>query len=354
MVALLFCGDLKYCPYISRYIERLENCKIEYKIYFWNRSQFDMTGQKNCDFFDEKANLSLGKAGKISHFIHFRKWLLDKLKKDRPDKLIVLSTITGIMIERYLAKEKIKYILDIRDYSYERIGIYYLIEKRLIKNSCFTAISSKGYKSFLPKNEYVIAHNFNRKDIKKSKFVRKEIPLEFVWNGVVRYFEFQKQYLLALKNDKRFRIVFHGDGPDLMQYKKFCEQENITNVVFTGAYNNSEKARLLNDAAILNNCYGYVHGAGEKIKHSVSNRFYDGIVFHIPQLVEPDGYKEKWINACNIGTSLNPESEFADYLYDYYQKINPSEFDSECDRVLEEILKEDDEYIRKIDEFISM
>ena len=32
MVALVFCGDLKYCPYITRYIERLEQNNVKYKV----------------------------------------------------------------------------------------------------------------------------------------------------------------------------------------------------------------------------------------------------------------------------------------------------------------------------------
>ena len=38
MIALVFCGDLKYCPYISRYVERLENAKVDYKVILESRS----------------------------------------------------------------------------------------------------------------------------------------------------------------------------------------------------------------------------------------------------------------------------------------------------------------------------
>ena len=42
MIGLVFCGDLKYCPYIRRYIERLELASKDYKVYFWNRGGFDL------------------------------------------------------------------------------------------------------------------------------------------------------------------------------------------------------------------------------------------------------------------------------------------------------------------------
>lgn len=354
MVALIFCGDLKYCPYIQRYIERLEANDVEYKVFFWNRSGFDLDLPSYYEYYGDSSELSKGKISKLFDFIKFRSWVMKKINNVNPDKIIALSTLTGVVLGRELYHNRRPYVFDIRDYSYEHILPFYWIEKQVIKNSDFTAISSRGFESFLPKHEYIIAHNFNRNDIKtEKKFVKKTGKLSFVWNGVVRYFEFQKQYLDALKNDDRFEIIFHGDGPELTLYKDYCKLNNIENVIFTGAYDNSEKEKLLENADILNNCYGYAKNAGNKLKYAVSNRFYDGMIYHIPQLVESNGYKTEWARKTGLGVNFAADNEFADTLYEYYMKIETEQFDRACERVLHQVLTEDDWYINQIDNFIS-
>lgn len=354
MIALVFCGDLKYCPYISRYVERLENAKVDYKVYFWNRGKFSLNLDSHYIYYDEGSDLNSGKVKKLLDFVRFRSWLIKQLKDNKHEKIIALSTLTGVFLGSFLYKNKDNYAFDIRDYSYEHIAPFYHIEKKVIENSAFTAISSAGFKAFLPEHEYVIAHNFNRKDIiGGTRFTRAEGSINFVWNGVVRYFEFQKAYLDALKNDPRFNIVFHGDGPELETYKRYCSENGFQNAKFTGSYNNSEKASLLKNANILNNCYGYTQGAGNKLKYAVSNRFYDGMIYHIPQLVEPDGYKPEWAETAGIGISYPPEEGFADKLYEYYVTIDTEKFDQACDDELRKVISEDDRYIHMIDEFIT-
>lgn len=352
MIALVFCGDLKYCPYINRYIERLEKANLDYKVFFWNRSRFDLNLSEHYIYFDEGSDLKSGKVQKLIDFIKFRSWLVRELRKNKCNKIVALSTLTGVFLGRFLYKRD--YIFDIRDYSYEHIAPFYHIEKKVINKSAFTAISSAGFKAFLPYHDYVIAHNFNRADIVEgAKFERSPGKINFVWNGVVRFFEFQKAYLDALKNDPRFNIVFHGDGPELGLYKEYCLQNGFENVSFTGSYSNSEKASLLKNAHILNNCYGYTQGAGNKLKYAVSNRFYDGIVFHIPQLVEPEGYKPEWANKSEIGVSFAPDNSFAERLYTYYQSIDAEKFDQACEEELIKVISEDDRFISMIDAFIA-
>lgn len=354
MIALIFCGDLKYCPYIKRYIERIEECNEEYCVYFWNRGNFSLELPSNYHYYNAASDLKSTKAKKFIDFMGYRKWLTKELKVCNPDKIIVLSTLSGIILGKKLYKGKARYIFDIRDYSYEHIPFFYYIEKKLIQNSYFTAISSEGFKCFLPKNEYVIAHNFNRGDINGEWSMKKtEGVINIVWNGVVRYFDYQKRYLDALKNDERFNIIFHGDGPDLKRYMKYCEDNNFSNVRFTGAYDNSKKAELLENAHILNNCYGYLSSRDKCLKNAISNRFYDGLIYHIPQLVESQGFKTNWVVSEQLGINYNADCMLADKLYDYYWSIDTKEFDESCSKNLQSVIEEDNKYIEKIDMFVK-
>lgn len=356
MIALIFCGDLKYCPYIRRYVERLEKMNVQYQVYFWNRSGIELNLGKNYVYFNSTSNMSKNKFLKFIDFVKFRFWLIKKLKEVNPKKIIALSTLTGVFLGKFLCSLKGKYIFDVRDYSYEHLSFFSKIERRIILNSCFTAISSRGFLEFLPKEKYVIAHNFNRLDVKQNTtFKPTKGKINFVWNGVIRYFNYQIRYLNALKNDSRFELIFHGDGPELDLFKEYCKNNRINNVLFTGAYDNFDKKTLLENAHILNNCYGYVEDkdASRKVKYAVSNRFYDGIAFHIPQVVEPFGFKTDWVAKSGVGVSFFPDEHFADNLYNYYKSIDARKFDAACDKVLNEVLAEDDEYVSKIDEFIK-
>ncbi len=352
MISLIFCGDLKYCPYLSRYTERLEKYNVDYRVLFWNRGNFELNYPDNYVYYDSPSAENLGKVHKMKDFIGFRKWIFQQLKKYPSDGLILLSTLTGILIFDKLKRYTGKYIFDIRDYSYENLAIFRKIEKNIIENSAFTTISSKGFKAFLPKHNYIIAHNFNRNEmIDRPTFIKRDMPLKLVWNGTIRFFDFQKKYIDALKNDSRFIMIYHGSGTDLETYKAYCKKNRIENVVFTGAYNNKDKFKLLANADILNNCYG--GSDGDQLCYAISNRYYDGLIYHIPQLVEKKGYKASVTKKDGVGIALDATPSFADELYAYYMQIDSKQFDESCRISIEKVIEEDNFYIEKIDEFIQ-
>lgn len=353
MITLIFCGDLKYCPYLSRYTERLKDKREPYEVLFWNRGDFTLNISQEYFYYDSPSAENLNKVYKLIDFLKFRSWIKEHISKSKPDKLIFLSTLTGILLCDLIKKYNHRYIFDIRDYSYENISLFRRAEKKLIDNSFFTAISSEGFTAFLPQHKYIIAHNFNRNElINNIKFIKYQTPLKIVWNGTVRFFDFQKNYIEALKNDERFLMIYHGAGTDLDKYKEYCKINNIKNVVFTGPYDNKDKNKLLQGAAILNNCYG--GRDGDQLKYAISNRFYDGLIYHIPQLVEPHGYKASTTKKKAVGISLKADKRLADKLFEYYMNLPPDMFDASCESTLEEIIEEDDEYITNIDSFIDM
>lgn len=352
MISLIFCGDLKYCPYLARYTERLEENKIAYRVLFWNRGNLPLNYPENYLCYDSPSDESLGKLQKLKDFIGFRKWVINQLKSYPNEGLILLSTLTGVLLFDQLHKFCTRYIFDIRDYSYENISLFRVIEKKVIDKSYFTAISSKGFKAFLPEYDYVIAHNFNRNElVQYPQFIKRGKPIKLVWNGTVRFFDYQKQYIDALKNDPRFLMVYHGAGIDLEEYKQYCESNDIKNVLFTGPYDNKDKYKLLQDADILNNCYG--GRDGDELRYAISNRFYDGLIYRIPQLVETRVYKSEVVENAGVGIAIDAGSDFADKLYNYYKSLDICDFEQNCKKLLDEVIAEDDLFINKIDEFVK-
>ncbi len=352
MISVIFCGDIRYCPYLSRYINRFDEAKVDYEVLFWNRAALQLDVPLNYLYYDYPSAEDLKKSKKLIDFLGFRKWVKKQLKRSNPNSIVFLSTLSAVLLFDVAKKYKKHYIFDVRDYSYENIKIFRKIESSIIFDSYFTAISSKGFKTFLPEHDYVIAHNFNRNDMTENfAFSNKREPYQIVWNGTVRFFDYQKKFLDVFKNDSRFELVYHGAGIDLEKYKQYCEEESISNVRFTGAYDNRDKYKLIQNAAFLNNCYG--GRDGDELRYAISNRFYDGLVYHIPQIVEDGGFKAGETLRLNVGLGVEPTPDLPDKLFQYYNSLDADTFNQKCESALSEIISEDDNYISRIDEFVN-
>lgn len=357
MIGIIHVGDVKNSPYLEKYIKILEENNEKYDVIFWDRENKDLEYPSNYLFFKKKMEYKKKPIMKVLDFIQFAAWVNKTIKHNKYDKLIVVLTLSGIFLANTLLRNySNKYIFDIRDYSYEGINLFYNIEKKIISNSYFTCISSYGFKEFLPKNyPYVMAHNFNYNDLQyKKSFKKKErgSSLNLVWNGGIRYFEHQSQIIDKLKNDKRFNIIYHGTGSEIELFKKFCNENRIENVTFTGAYQNLDKYKLLYDADILNNSYGSKNQS--KVKYAIANKYYDGLIFGIPQLIETGTYKHKRVEDKGVGIGLDVSNpNFGDQLYEYYFNLNEEEFNENCDQEINNVIKEDKFYLEKIKEFIK-
>lgn len=354
MIGLVFIGDLIYCPYLEKYEKLLNEKNIEYEILYWHRAVEKEERNERYIGFIKQSKLNKFKIFKLKDFLEFRKWLKNEIIKKNYSKLILLSSLSGILIFDLIDKKyKGKYLFDIRDYSYEKIKLYYFLEKRIIRYSALTTISSKGFLKFLPKNEnYIFTHNISLMDCgQKKKFIKTfHKKINFVWIGAVRYFEHQSKIIEKLDRDGRFNIIFHGSGSELELFRSFVKKRNLKNVSFTGSYCNTNKGKILEKADILNNSYTMKLGT----KYALSNKFYDGIIYHIPQLVECDCYKAELLKKYPIGIGLDINDEyFAEKLYRYYNNINENEFNKTCEKLLEEILSEEKKCMLKIEKFIE-
>lgn len=354
MIGIIFIGDLIYCPYMEKYEKILTEKKAEYEILYWERAGIKEKRDPRYIAFEKSSQLNKSKILKLKDFLEFRRWLKNEILKRNYDKLILLSSLSGILIFDLLRKKyKGRYLFDIRDYSYEKIKIYYYMEKRIIQNSMLTTVSSKGFMEFLPPSEkYIFTHNMSLEDCRqKKKFIKtSHEKLNFVWMGAVRYFDHQSKIIEKLDKDGRFNIIFHGSGSELELFENFAKEKGLRNVIFTGRYQHADKEKLLEEADILNNSYTIKFGT----KFAISNKFYDGIIYHIPQLVECDCYKAKLLKNYPVGVVLDVCDEgFAEKLYQYYRNIEEDEFNKACDALSEQIVVEEKQCIKAIQDFIG-
>lgn len=68
---------------------------IDYKVLFWNRENFALDLPENYSYFKLSSAESKNKLDKLFDFIKFRKWVI---KQDNPQKLILLSILTGVLL----------------------------------------------------------------------------------------------------------------------------------------------------------------------------------------------------------------------------------------------------------------
>ena len=55
MISIIFCGDICYCPYLSRYTDRLDLAQSEYRVLFWNRAGLKLNIKENYRYYDSPS-----------------------------------------------------------------------------------------------------------------------------------------------------------------------------------------------------------------------------------------------------------------------------------------------------------
>jgi len=161
-------------PYIKDYEKLLSKNNVLYDIVFWNR-----TGDENNlprihgNVYTFQHYVKQSKLSKVLPFFQWRMFTKRILQLKSYDCIIVCTTVPAVLLFDILTKKyKERYVLDIRDFTYESVGLYRCIVKRLIAHSGLTTISSKGFLEWLPFSEerYVIMHNLMNDPVVESVY----------------------------------------------------------------------------------------------------------------------------------------------------------------------------------------
>ncbi|WP_343929283.1 hypothetical protein [Peribacillus frigoritolerans] len=343
---------------MNKYISILEQENEDFEIIYWDRlGSPDCPEKYKSIVFQKPSRLNLSHKDKIKDFLEFRRFVIKNINKRKYDKLIVLTSLTGIFLFDYLQKNyKNKFIFDIRDYTFENFYPYKMIENRVIKSSYFTTISSEEFKMFLPSsNKYILSHNILREEIEQANEFNKPkerdgiITVSFI--GAIRHFDIDSKIALKLANDDRFKVVYHGYGVAYEKFKAFCQERKL-DVQITGKYDRKDKIKLLANADIINAYYGIESYAN---LFAMPNKYYDSLIYKIPFWANPKVYSGQRSIKSGIGLNADLESEsFANDLYHEYMEIDRLKFERDCNQELSKVVKEDELFISKVQEFIEI
>lgn len=327
-------------------LSKTQNNQID--LIYWDRDgRLDANiPQKICNAYRFEAYLEehIPFKKKLSFFYQYRLFVKKVLRGNKYDLLIILHTTPGLtLIDYLLCFYRKKYVHDFRDISYEYVPLYRFLVGVLCHNAAINYVSSDAFRKFLPnlKNIYTV-HNF-LEDSLNYKMIRKTLPrhrdvLRVSFWGLIRHINLNKRIIDALGNDPRFELHYYGRiqqaGRDMEQY---ANDKHYSNIFFHGQYIPEERYKFAKETDIIHNMYQCDYTMG----NAMGNKFYDGIIFGIPQLCTDGSFMGKVVDEYKIGFKITPESkDFANLVWDYYQGINWEEFEENCKRALRSVIEE--------------
>lgn len=361
MRAIIIVGaSLRLTPYAFQYINELLRQGYEVTAFVWNRD-----GKEDI-FPDERARIicfcsllddAAPKRRKLIKFLKFRNAVGKELKELSYDFVVVLDTQFAVLFSDILIKRyKGKFIYDMRDPSYERYSLYRKRVAHIVDAAAAVFISSEAYRKYLPKSEKIyVTHNIRKEDIGHSgiraQSEREHSPLRISFWGCIRDVQINYKLIDAIKNDRRFVINYYGvmneESKPLVQY---CEDSGIGNVYFYGKYMPDDRYSFAENTEIIHNIYsnGY-----DGTNPCVGNKFYDGVIFKIPQICLASGYMGELVSSQAIGLAISIDDNLADKLWEYYHSIDWKEFEASCENVLSMVLAEYNNAVTALSKTIS-
>lgn len=339
-------------PYIKNYEKALADAGNEYDIILWNRRGRQETEIPNSFSFTCKTGRS--KLSKILPFLQWRRFALDIIAKGSYDRLIILTTIPGVLIADKLKKQfKGRYWLDIRDFTYENILLYKKIVAGLCKDAAVVSISSEPFRSFIPEDTApVLSHNITNADAESAECTldknREHYTFGFV--GGIRYPEQNKKILSGFAGS-RYNLKYVGKVHTSCDLEPFCRENGIDNVEFEPAYDNSQKPEIYSSIDIINSIYG-AETPVERL--ALPNKLYDCILYKKPIVVSKRTWLAEIVEKYNLGFSVELGSDDAVRMMDkYIENFDKDKFEHGCRSLLEKVKRENILYCNKVQEFCS-
>lgn len=335
---LILCDNVYLTPFIRLYENALNTAGINYDIVFWDKNNSERISEGNYIRF-YYGHLSI--RDKIYGYWRFRKKIIKLLKKEQYDFIIPLGTFSACLIwHKLVSKYRGRFILDIRDYSFERYAFFRYIERRLTEASGLNVISSEGYKCFLPKADYRISHNLP--DIKRCEAFKQlsnknNFPICLSFIGFIRFMEQNKKIIDFFKNDDRFLVRFIGTGA--LQLVDYCKE--ISNVVLIDTFDPSQTLEFYKDTDFVMNMYG---NNNPLVDYLLSNKLYYAAILYKPILVCKDTFMENVASSYHFGFVMElKSSDEKDKLVEYYLNINREKLIKDCNSFIEKAISEQNE-----------
>ncbi len=333
---------MAYMPYMHFYINQI-NSNNDLHLIYWQR---DKKGDVKAPMgvvthpFNQEMSDSLPLIKKLPLILQFGRFAKKTIKELEPDFLIVLHSTTAFTIRHLLFNKYYgRYIFDFRDVTYERkYSFYKECIAQIVKHSAITFTSSDAYRQFLPQCDKILtSHNFlienlyKRKQYKACRNKLKIQPIKIAFWGLLRHYDLNKLIIERLANDSRFELHYYGRAQGVMlELMKECASL-YNNFFFHGEYKPCDRDDLAMSMDLIHNLYS---NEDTNMPFAMSNKYYDGLMYYIPQLCMRGSYMGEKCSLYGIGLECDPHDDnFGDYIWEYYQALDYDKFCECCDKV---------------------
>lgn len=340
-------------PYVQYYENCLRSAGIAYDIILWNRRSQAVPSADNHFVFESKTGKS--KFSKIIPFLRWRVFVLNILKKNPYHRIIVLTTLPGILLmDKLLGPYQKRYWFDIRDFTYESLPPYKKAVASLVKQSLITSISSEAFATFLPPCDHIVlTHNITNDTAAQEHCsldpAARELSIAFV--GGIQYFQQNKQLIMQFAAHPRFRLKYIGKVHPGCDLEGFCREQGVTNVSFAPSYRNEEKPEIYRSIDIINSIYG---SDSPIVKLALPNKLYDCILFKKPILVSKGTFLADIVREYGIGLAVDIDHDnIPELLEAYLHRFDPQKFEDGCRRLLHKVREETALFHKTITQFCT-
>lgn len=334
-------------PYIHFYLDNIKWNVHEIHVAYWNRDEKseDLSHFEGL-YLHEFKKFMVNDAPirtKLMFFYGFRKFCINLLKQQKYDFIIILHSIPAIVLYDRLTKcFNGRYIFDYRDSTYEpRVKFFKRAVGNIIRQSLITFTSSDGFREYFPKdcqNKIITSHNLLEDSLEHRTYAKtKSDKIRLSFWGFIRHVNINMQLQDRIGNDSRFELHYYGrEQADAQTLKKYAKDHNYKNVFFHGEYKPEDRYDFVKNTDIIHNIY-----KDTNMLRAMGNKYYDGVIFRIPQLCFPSSQMAKMCETAGVGISLDPEKfDFCDKLYLYYHKLDIELFNQNCDKELKRVMNE--------------
>ena len=340
-------GKLKYMPYAHFYLDNINCQKNEVHLAYWNRDEKpEETSYYQGIILHEFPLFMVNDAPLKTKFRQFRRYraFVKRILKIQPfDFIIILHSLCGLMIYDVLQRHfKGRFILDYRDSTYESQNkLFGKVVKNLCRMSRVTFVSSDSFRRFLPDDcadKIYTSHNLMEDSLQHREYQRTSSDkIRMAFWGFIRHFEINRILIDRIAADQRFELHYYGrEQKDALDLKEYAKRIGASNVFFHGEYNPNERYEFVKNTDLIHNIYS---GANENM--AMGNKYYDSIIFRIPQVCQVNSFMGKTSVEHLVGFMANPEDAgFCDKVYNYYSSLNKDSFNKACDKELDRILSE--------------
>lgn len=328
-VCIIGASNIKHISLISLYTTYFDKNSLPYDLIYWDRYGID-ENTTATNTYCYKNNSNKGKFSKLLDFLGFHRFIVNILKKNKYKTVITWQTTVGyLLFDQLLLRYKKHYIINVRDYVAENTVWGRFLIKKLVRNAGMVALSSEGFKEFLPKADYVIVNSINEEllsDVIVDYDKRHTPPYKIGFAGNCRYFRECYKLIDALANDERFELWYCGTNSKVLQ--EYAVSNGINNVFTRPDFRKDETLEIFSGFDMANSAFG--NDAFDN-RTLVPIRLYTALSMHIPVLANKNTQLSKEIETGSVGYIINTYEGLGDSLYEYLSALDKNTFEMACD-----------------------